>query len=594
MGAYNEELVKAGVMLAGEGLLASSKGARVRFDADGSTTVIDGPFAETKELVAGFWILEVSSREEVVEWVKKAPVPRAARSRSGRSPRAEDFGDAMTPELREQEDRLRATSRRSASRMSLTCARTASTTAPRRRRGLADGVGQADRRAHPRHRRRRPRRGARPGRAGRGAGAVAGGGRARTSRAPGSWPPPSTARSTPSAARSTLERKTAELGRELESGGRGARPDWTAALDEVVEDDLLRLVFISCHPVLSREARVALTLRLLGGLTTDEIARAFLVAGADRGAADRAGQADPRRRPGAVRGADRRRSSPPGSSSVLEVIYLVFNEGYSATAGERLDAPGAVPGGAAAGPHPGRADAAGVRGARPGRADGDPGSPARARGSARRRAGAARRPGPRPLGPRADPPRASPRSTAPSGPAAPLGPYALQAAIAACHARAALGRGHRLGADRRALRGAGRAGAVPGGRAQPRRRGLAGVRAGRRAGARRRARPRCPRCAATTCCRACAATCSSSSAGSPRRAREFERAAGADPQRRGSGPCCSTGQRRATSSPTARWDLLGPSLLRTPRPERPEETRRCPRRPVRRRPAASVPRSELR
>src|SRR3954453_4023033 len=73
MGAYNEELVKAGVLLAGEGLLPSSKGARVRFDEDGRSTVLDGPFAETKELVAGFWILQVSSREEVIEWVKKAP-----------------------------------------------------------------------------------------------------------------------------------------------------------------------------------------------------------------------------------------------------------------------------------------------------------------------------------------------------------------------------------------------------------------------------------------------------------------------------------------------------------------------------------------
>jgi hypothetical protein len=108
MGAYNEELVKAGVMLAGEGLLESSKGARVRFDADGSTTVIDGPFAETKELVAGFWILEVSSREEVVEWVKKAPF-KGTEIEIRQVATAEDFGDAMTPELREQEDRLRAT-----------------------------------------------------------------------------------------------------------------------------------------------------------------------------------------------------------------------------------------------------------------------------------------------------------------------------------------------------------------------------------------------------------------------------------------------------------------------------------------------------
>ena len=108
MGAYNEELVKAGVLLAGEGLLASSKGARVRFDADGGTTVIDGPFAETKELVAGFWILEVSSREEVIEWVKKAPF-KGTEIEIRQVASAEDFGDAMTPELREQEDRLRST-----------------------------------------------------------------------------------------------------------------------------------------------------------------------------------------------------------------------------------------------------------------------------------------------------------------------------------------------------------------------------------------------------------------------------------------------------------------------------------------------------
>jgi hypothetical protein len=108
MGAYNEELVKAGVMLAGEGLLPSSQGARVRFDKDGKTTVIDGPFAETKELVAGFWILQVSSREEVIEWVKKAPF-RDGEVEIRKVAEAEDFGESFTPELREQEDRLRAT-----------------------------------------------------------------------------------------------------------------------------------------------------------------------------------------------------------------------------------------------------------------------------------------------------------------------------------------------------------------------------------------------------------------------------------------------------------------------------------------------------
>jgi hypothetical protein len=108
MGAYNEELAKAGVMLAGEGLHPSSKGARVRFDKDGSSTVVDGPFAETKELVAGFWILEVSSREEVVEWVRKAPF-RDSEVEIRQVFSADDFGTAMTDSLREQEDRIRAT-----------------------------------------------------------------------------------------------------------------------------------------------------------------------------------------------------------------------------------------------------------------------------------------------------------------------------------------------------------------------------------------------------------------------------------------------------------------------------------------------------
>jgi hypothetical protein len=108
MGAYNEELVKAGVMLAGEGLHPSSRGARVRFAADGTATVVDGPFAETEQLVAGFWILQVSSRAEVLEWVEKAPF-RNGEVEVRQVFENEDFGDAMTPELREKEDRMRAT-----------------------------------------------------------------------------------------------------------------------------------------------------------------------------------------------------------------------------------------------------------------------------------------------------------------------------------------------------------------------------------------------------------------------------------------------------------------------------------------------------
>jgi hypothetical protein len=107
MTTYNEELVKAGVMLAGEGLHPSSRGARVRFSGT-SRSVVDGPFAETKELIAGFWIIQVKSRDEAIEWVKRCPNPMESESeieiRQIFDP--EDFGDAFTPELREREARM--------------------------------------------------------------------------------------------------------------------------------------------------------------------------------------------------------------------------------------------------------------------------------------------------------------------------------------------------------------------------------------------------------------------------------------------------------------------------------------------------------
>jgi hypothetical protein len=109
MGKFNEELVKAGVMLAGEGLHPSSKGKRVRFSGD-KRTVIDGPFAETKELVAGFWLWQVRSMDEAIEWAKRCPNPMEQGGELEIRPvfEAEDFGEEFTPELREQEERLRA------------------------------------------------------------------------------------------------------------------------------------------------------------------------------------------------------------------------------------------------------------------------------------------------------------------------------------------------------------------------------------------------------------------------------------------------------------------------------------------------------
>jgi len=106
MGKFNEQLVKAGVMLAGEGLHPSSKGKRIRFSG-GKQTVTDGPFAETKELVAGFWLWQVKSMEEAVEWLKRSPFDGGAEVEIRPVFEAEDFGAELTPELREQEQRLR-------------------------------------------------------------------------------------------------------------------------------------------------------------------------------------------------------------------------------------------------------------------------------------------------------------------------------------------------------------------------------------------------------------------------------------------------------------------------------------------------------
>lgn len=110
MGKFNEELVKAGILLAADGLHPSSKGARVRFSGE-KRTVIDGPFAETKELIAGFWLWQVKSKEEAIEWVKRCPNPfpgTESEIEIRQLFEAEDFGAEFTPELREQEERLRA------------------------------------------------------------------------------------------------------------------------------------------------------------------------------------------------------------------------------------------------------------------------------------------------------------------------------------------------------------------------------------------------------------------------------------------------------------------------------------------------------
>jgi len=115
MGKFNEELVKAGIMLAGEGLHDSSKGKRIRFNGD-KRTVIDGPFAETKELIAGFWLWQVRSMDEAVEWLKRAPFEDGDEVEIRRVFEAEDFGENLTPELREQERRVGEQAKRNATR----------------------------------------------------------------------------------------------------------------------------------------------------------------------------------------------------------------------------------------------------------------------------------------------------------------------------------------------------------------------------------------------------------------------------------------------------------------------------------------------
>jgi hypothetical protein len=113
MGRYNEELVKAGVLLAGEGLHPSSKGARIKFTG-GTPTVIDGPFAEAKELIAGFWLIDVKSKEEAIEWMKRIPCTDGVETNVEIRQvfEADDFGDALTPELREREDALRMSAKK--------------------------------------------------------------------------------------------------------------------------------------------------------------------------------------------------------------------------------------------------------------------------------------------------------------------------------------------------------------------------------------------------------------------------------------------------------------------------------------------------
>ena len=234
------------------------------------------------------------------------------------------------------------------------------------------------------------------------------------------------------------ERKHEEIARTLDGTSGGAAGEAIeAAMDDDLGDELLGLIFTACHPILSPDARAALTLKVVGGLTTDEIARAFLSSEATiaqrivraKKAIAKAGLTFE-----TPRGAERAARLP----SVLEVIYLIFNEGYAATAGDDLVRPGLCLeaqrlGRMLAGLMPEDAGSAGPAGP-----DGDPGIASRGAHRAGRRLRAAHRTGSRALGPALDPPgprRAGPRRSAGRRQVG-LGPYVLQAALAACHARA--------------------------------------------------------------------------------------------------------------------------------------------------------------
>ena len=211
-------------------------------------------------------------------------------------------------------------------------------------------------------------------------------------------------------------------------------PDLDAALDDDIGDDLLRLMFTACHPVLGKEAQVALTLRLIAGLKTEEIARAFLVPEptiAQRIVRAKRTLAEKRIPFEVPRGPE----LAERLASVLSVIYLIFNEGYSATAGDDWMRPQLCEEALRLGRILAELAPAEAGSARPRRADGDPGLALRARARTRRRAGPAARPEPGPLGSAADPPRSG-SARARAGTRGEPARYVLQAAIAACHARA--------------------------------------------------------------------------------------------------------------------------------------------------------------
>ena len=287
MTAFNEELVRAGVMLAGEGLHPSSEGVRVEFSGS-ERRVIDGPFAETKELLAGYWLWQVRSTEEAIEWVVDGSrIRRASMAwlRSGRCSRPTISGRSSRP--------------------SCVSGRNGCAPRPKRARSLAMAGRDVTRTIEAVWRIESARLIAGIARLVRDVALAEDLAQEALVAALEQWPESGVPDNPGAWLMATAKhrgvdrlrradvhrRKTDELGRDAELRSVADEEDIAATADDPFDDDLLRLIFTACHPVLSPDARVALTLRLLCGLTTREIARAYLGVGVGRGAAYGASEA---------------------------------------------------------------------------------------------------------------------------------------------------------------------------------------------------------------------------------------------------------------------------------------------------------------
>ena len=405
--AFGEWLRERGMFLGRRGAPADvdrDHGPRPRRPDDAT----DGPFAETKEALGGYYLIEAADLDEAIEAAARIPGARArARSRSARSASSSPADADRRAPLPSAAD-----------------------AASRRRPPVPRGIGPGGRDAHPRPRRLRPRRGGGPGRVRRRPRALAARGVPDN---PGAWIT-TTARNR---AIDRLRRARRWSRRRRRSGARPrSRPSWPpsnrTAEDEMspIADDRLRLIFTCCHPALALEAQVALTLRTLGGLTTPEIARAFLVPEATL--AQRLVRAKRK-----IRDAGIPYRVPPDHllperlDAVLRVLYLDLQRGLRGVDRRGADPARAVRRGDPARPRPRRAHARRAGGARPARADAPPRCPPRGAGRAGGRARAPRGPGSRALGPAPDRRRAGARRAGAADAAA--GPYQVQAAIAAVH-----------------------------------------------------------------------------------------------------------------------------------------------------------------